>query len=70
MKIRKANPESDERCETCRYFIQHYVKVPFINMDYGEANDGYCIQKRRKNVRTDRICEEYAAHIKAPDRTN
>ena len=70
MKIRKANPETEERCETCRYFIQHYVKVPFINMDYGEANDGYCIQKIRKNVRTDRICEEYAAHIKAPDRTN
>ena len=46
-------------CEKCRFFIQHYIKVPFVDADYNETDDGYCVHKRRKHVRSHWICDGF-----------
>ena len=60
----RAAGKSDNRCEGCRFFIQHYVRVPFINTDYWETDDGYCIKKRRKHVRSNWVCDGYEKSVR------
>ena len=59
MKLYRNTDNLAQRCENCYYFHQHYVKVPFVDRQYNETDDGYCIRYRRKIVRTYHICNEY-----------
>ena len=56
----RAAQQDEKSCERCRFFVQHYVKVPFRNGGLYETDDGYCICKRRKNVRCNWVCDLYA----------
>lgn len=64
MKIQKCSVIPENRCELCKFFIQHYIKVPFINKDYIETDDGYCTNKRRKTVKSHWVCSGFIAKNK------
>ena len=57
----KAAGLSENCCEKCRFYIQHYIKVPFVDADYNKTDDGYCVHKRRKHVRSHWSCDGFMA---------
>ena len=44
------------RCEKCRHFYQHYLR---IDGEYLETCSGHCLQNRLKLVRSNQTCNKF-----------
>ncbi|MDY3618429.1 hypothetical protein [Agathobaculum sp.] len=52
---------NEQTCENCKYFYQHYVKLP---KRFTTANCGHCVYPRMKKRTPDNpACEYFCAKI-------
>lgn len=58
--MRKGLPKSDDWCNTCEYFVQHYI---WSYNRYVETDTGHCVHGKRLRSRrgSDLACDHWTA---------